>query len=59
MASFYDREYTDFEKANFVTVYQCPASNSEQYEKRHCELCEAVLVPPRTKDWNRVSSDRS
>jgi len=58
MASFYDREYTDFERANFVKAFHCPSS-SEQYETRHCEHCEAVLVPPRTKDWNRVSSDRS
>jgi len=56
MASFYDREYTDFEKANFEQVFRCRASR-EQYDVRHCDLCEAVLIPPRTRAWNRVSSD--
>jgi hypothetical protein len=58
MASFYDREYTEFEKANFERVFRCRASNG-QYNERHCDKCEAVLVPPRTRSWNRVSSDRT
>lgn len=55
MASFYDREYTAFEKSKFVQVFVCPSSN-QQHQKRHCELCEVCLVPPR---GNRVSSDNN
>jgi hypothetical protein len=57
MATFYDREYTDFEKANFVTAFQCPKSWGVLHEQRHCDLCQPVKVPPRTKEWNRISSD--
>ena len=37
MASFYDREYTDFERANFVTVWHCPAGRTVSvHATRHC-----------------------
>jgi len=59
MASFWDREYTEFEVAKFVTVFQCRQCCTEltQHLTRQCEMCEELRVPPNNQGWNRVSGD--
>lgn len=60
MASFWNREYTEFEKANFVTVFRCRQCCTEElthHLTKQCEMCEELRVPPNNKGWTRTSTD--
>eukprot|EP00961_Rhodomonas_salina_P266988 3607706-Rhodomonas_salina.2 len=44
-ASFWDREYTDYEKENLVVSWLC-SSDMAHYESQHCHNCAPVYLPP-------------